>query len=69
MMEIMSMMRVSSKITKRISEYIEAKVLDEKIVIPTIQTINDKRLWNQNRYEDLFLYFEPLTAVNQLEED
>ena len=68
-MEIMSMMRVSSKLTKRISEYVEAKVLDEHIVFPTIQTINDQRLWNENQYEDLFQYFEPLSAVNQLEED
>jgi hypothetical protein len=68
-MEIMSMMRVSSKITKRISEYVEAKVFDEHLVLPTVQTINDQRLWNENQYEDLFLYFEPLNAVNQLEED
>lgn len=68
-MEPMSMMRVSSKITKRISEYVEAKVLDEHNVLPTIQTINEQRLWNENQYEDLFLYFEPLNAVNQLEED
>jgi len=68
-MEIMSMMRESSKITKKISEYVEAKVLDEHLVLPTVQTINDQRLWNENQYEDLFLYFEPLNAVNQLEED
>lgn len=68
-MEKMSMMRVSSKITKKISEYVEAKVLDEHLVLPTVQTINDQRLWNENQYEDLFLYFEPLNAINQLEED
>lgn len=68
-MEIMSMKRASSKITKRISEYVEAKVLNEHLVLPTVQTINDQRLWNENQYEDLFLYFEPLNAVNQLEED
>lgn len=68
-MEKMSMMRVSPKITKRISEFAEAKVLNEHLVLPTVQTINDQRLWNENQYEDLFLYFEPLNAVNQLEED
>ena len=68
-MDIMSMKKASSKITKRISEYVEAKVLDEHLVLPTVQTINNQRLWNENQYEDLFLYFEPLNAVNQLEED
>ena len=68
-MEIISMKRASPKITKRISEYVEAKVLDEHLVLPTVQTINNQRLWNENQYEDLFLYFEPLNAVNQLEED
>jgi hypothetical protein len=68
-MDIMSMKKASSKITKRISEYVEAKALDEHLVLPTVQTINNQRLWNENQYEDLFLYFEPLNAVNQLEED
>lgn len=68
-MEIASMKRESSKITKRISEYTEAKALDKHLVLPTVQTINDQRLWNENQYEDLFLYFEPLNAINQLEED
>lgn len=68
-MDIMSMKKASSKITKRISEYVEAKVLNEHLVLPTVQTINNQRLWNENQYEDLFLYFEPLNAVNQLEED
>lgn len=67
----MEMTRASSKITKKISEYTEAKVLvlDERLVLPTIQTINNQRLWNENQYKDLFLYFEPLNAINQLEED
>jgi hypothetical protein len=67
-MEVMSMMRVSSKITKRLSEYDEAKVLDEKIVFPSIQTIEGKRLWNENQYEDLFQYFDPFDASTEVEE-
>lgn len=56
------------KITKKLSEYEEAKVLDEKIVFPSIQTIEGKRLWNENQYEDLFQYFDSITAVTEVEE-
>ena len=66
---MMTTMGISNiRVTKKISDFTETKMLSINSSLPTIQTFGEKRLWNENKYSDLIQYFTLHNATNQMEE-
>ena len=54
------------RVTKKLSDLEASNIHYSSMPLPTIQTIDDKRIWNKNLFYDISQDLSSMNAVNQL---